>query len=219
MEMMSEVPVLIMHEGQLAGQRWALGSKVLTIGRAADCEIALPERAVSRYPARIHRHENRFMIEDLGSKNGTHLNGTPLYGNTTLQDGDEIQIALCVKFLFIGTEATVPLNLEDNAAMTTGRLVMDKDRRQVWMAGQQLDPPLSLAQFRLLELLHEANGAVCSRDQVIDTVWPDTQGMGVSEQAIDALVRRLRDRLADLDDFEYVVTVRGHGFRLDNPPR
>jgi DNA-binding response OmpR family regulator len=39
----------------------------------------------------------------------------------------------------------------------------------------------------------------------------------VSEQAIDALVRRLRDRLAELDpDHRYVVTVRGHGFRLEN---
>jgi len=41
---------------------------------------------------------------------------------------------------------------------------------------------------------------------------------GVSQQAIDALVRRLRDRLFELDaEHQYVVTVRGHGFRLDNP--
>jgi pSer/pThr/pTyr-binding forkhead associated (FHA) protein len=214
---MTEVPVLIMHEGQLAGQRWALESDVLTIGRAADCEVTLPERPVSRYHARVYRHGDRFMIEDLGSKNGTQLNGAPLHGSTALQDGDEIQIALCVKFLFVGTEATVPLSL--GTPKMTGRLVVDSDRRQVWIAGQELAPPLSLAQFRLLELLHRADGAVCSRDEVIDVVWPETQGIGVSEQAIDALVRRLRDRLAESDDHEYIVTVRGHGFRLDNPPR
>jgi len=214
---MTEVPVLIMHEGQLAGQRWALESDVLTIGRAADCEVTLPERAVSRYHARVYRHGDRFMIEDLGSKNGTQLNGAPLHGSTTLQDGDEIQIATCVKFLFVGTEATVPLSL--GAPKMTRRLVVDSDRRQVWIAGQELAPPLSLAQFRLLELLDSAEGAVCSRDQVIDVVWPETQGIGVSEQAIDALVRRLRDRLAESDDHGYIVTVRGHGFRLDNPAR
>ena len=39
-----------------------------------------------------------------------------------------------------------------------------------------------------------------------------------SEQAIDDLIRRLRERLTDVDpDYNYVVTVRGHGFRLDNP--
>ncbi|MCB0207187.1 MAG: helix-turn-helix domain-containing protein, partial [Anaerolineae bacterium] len=60
--------------------------------------------------------------------------------------------------------------------------------------------------------------AVCNRDAIVETVWPGTGGAGVSEQAIDALVRRLRDRLAELDDYNYVVTVRGHGFRLDNAP-
>ncbi|MEX0788271.1 MAG: hypothetical protein WD040_05675 [Anaerolineales bacterium] len=40
----------------------------------------------------------------------------------------------------------------------------------------------------------------------------------MSEQAIDALARRLRERLADLDPgWDYLVTVRGHGFRLHNP--
>ncbi|MBK9052104.1 MAG: helix-turn-helix domain-containing protein [Chloroflexi bacterium] len=52
----------------------------------------------------------------------------------------------------------------------------------------------------------------------MNVVWPETGGMGVTEQAIDALVRRLRDRLVELDDFNYIVTVREHGFRLDNSP-
>jgi DNA-binding response OmpR family regulator len=84
---------------------------------------------------------------------------------------------------------------------------------------KELDPPLSLAQFRLLEMLYNANGAVCDRDDIVEVVWPGTGGEGVSEQAIDALIRRLRDRLAELDDYNYIVTVRGHGFRLDNPAR
>ena len=38
-------------------------------------------------------------------------------------------------------------------------------------------------------------------------------------KALDALVRRLRDRLAEVDkNHDYVVTVRGHGIRMDNPP-
>jgi DNA-binding winged helix-turn-helix (wHTH) protein len=44
------------------------------------------------------------------------------------------------------------------------------------------------------------------------------QSDGVSEQSIDALVRRLRDRLTEFDkEHQYIVTVRGQGFRLDNP--
>ena len=58
---------------------------------------------------------------------------------------------------------------------------------------------------------------VVSRDTIVETVWPEEEAMGISEQAIDALVRRLRDRISAVDpDHAYIVTVRGHGFRLDN---
>jgi DNA-binding response OmpR family regulator len=61
-------------------------------------------------------------------------------------------------------------------------------------------------------------GRICTRENVVETVWPEAVSEGVSEQAIDALVRRLRDRLAEVDPhWQYIVTVRGHGFRLDNP--
>ncbi|MCX7854212.1 MAG: helix-turn-helix domain-containing protein, partial [Caldilineales bacterium] len=81
-----------------------------------------------------------------------------------------------------------------------------------------LDPPLSVAQYRLLALLMQANGAVIDRDEIVRVVWPDAESAGVSEQAIDALVRRLRERLAELEPHhQYIVTVRGHGFRFENP--
>ena len=62
-----------------------------------------------------------------------------------------------------------------------------------------------------------APGRVYSRDAVVEAVWPEDDRDGISEQAIDALARRLRERLAEVDpDTQYVVTVRGHGFRLEN---
>ncbi len=98
------------------------------------------------------------------------------------------------------------------------RLTLDQNARRVFVGQQEVTPPLSLPQYRLLQMLVESAGAVCTREQVIDAVWPEAVGEGVSEQAIDALVRRLRDRLAEVDpNHQYVVTVRGHGFRLDNP--
>jgi DNA-binding winged helix-turn-helix (wHTH) protein len=213
---MDEKPVLIAREGQLARQRWTIESDEFLIGRGSDCHLILPERQVSRHHLRILHREGRYSLEDFGSKNGTHLNGNQVKGTVPLQDGDEIQIALCVKLLFVGTDATVPLTF--NSPSKQGNLLIDAAHRSVAIEGRQLRPPLSLAQFRLLQLLYEAEGAVCSRDQIVDVVWPETDGIGVSEQAIDALVRRLRDRLVELDDHNYVVTVRGHGFRLDNEP-
>lgn len=219
-----EIPLLVLYEGQLAGHKWPLDRDAIIIGRGEESDIVLPERQVSRSHVRVGRDEQGYFVQDLGSKNGTHINGQPLSPGTLhrLQDGDEIQIALCVRLLFVGAEATLPLSLETGApALAAGAqtgLRLDKAQRRVWVGGRELDPPLSLAQYRLLELLCDAGGRVVSRDEIISTVWPEAVGEGVSEQAIDALVRRLRDRLAELDKkHDYILTVRGHGFRLDNP--
>jgi len=214
---MSEQPVLIMREGDLAGQSWTIKSDIFSIGRGGECDLTLPERQVSRTHVKILHDNGHYLLQDLGSKNGTHLNGKKVESTTVpLFDGDEIQIALAVKIVFVGTDATVPLSFDP--PVITGNLVLDIDRRTVTVKDTYMDPPLSLAQFRLLQLLYEAGGAVCSRDAIVDAVWPDTGGMGVTEQAIDALIRRLRDRLSDVDGYNYVVTVRGHGFRMDNAP-
>jgi len=99
------------------------------------------------------------------------------------------------------------------------RLMMDQKSRRVWINQRQLVPPLSAQQFRLLWLLYESQGQVIARADLITAVWGEDQAAGVSEQALDALIRRLRDRLAELDPtHRYIETVRGHGVRLDNPP-
>jgi DNA-binding response OmpR family regulator len=51
---------------------------------------------------------------------------------------------------------------------------------------------------------------------LIEAVWEEDTRW-VTEQAFDALLRRLRDRLNQIDpDYDYIVTVRGHGLRLQN---
>ena len=219
-----DVPVIIAQSGPVAGQRWPLNKDELTIGRGPECDIVIPDRQVSRVHARLRRGESGFEVEDLGSKNGTHLNGTPVLDPRPLQDGDLIQVALVARLVFVGFDSTVPLKVDLKRVLTgplvQGRLRLDSAARRVWVDDREVDPPLSVPQFRFLELLYQHAGQVCTREQVIETVWPEAAGAGISEQAIDALVRRLRDRLAELDPaHQYVATVRGHGFRLDNPPR
>jgi pSer/pThr/pTyr-binding forkhead associated (FHA) protein len=216
MNEIEEKPILLAREGGLDGQRWPIDSDPFTIGRGHDCDVILPARQVSRYHARIRRADGRYLLEDLDSKNGTFCNGRQTIESTILQDGDEIRIASDVKLLFVGTEATLTLVVAP-ADVSEG-LQIDEAQRAVYIKGELLDPPLSPAQFRLLQLLHDAAGAVVSRDEIAAAVWADSGGVGVTEQAIDALVRRLRDRLAELDERDCLVTVRGHGFRLDRKP-
>ncbi len=213
-----ENPVVIAQSGKLQGTRWVLEKMETVIGRTPDCEIVVPSRQVSRRHARLLRTDSGFVIEDLGSKNGTHLNGHRITRPRLLQDGDVIQVALALELVYVGREATVPLSKAEAIDLGLGRLRMDLSARRVWVEGRELRPALSPRQFRLLALLYRNSGVVVTREDVVSDVWAEEADIGVSEQAIDALVRRLRERLAEIDPgHEYIITVRGHGFRLDNP--
>jgi hypothetical protein len=203
-------------EGQQPGKRLFVDQATFVIGRDETCDLVIPDRQVSRRHARIRLEGERYLIEDLGSKNGTFVNGHEVQGARPLQDGDEIQIALCCKLAFVAAEATAPVLFEEPRL----GLAMDLESKRVYVAGRELDPALSPAQYRLLELLYEDPGRVYSRDEVVEAVWPEDDRGGITEQAIDALARRLRERLAEVDPArQYVITVRGHGFRLENAVR
>lgn len=205
-------PLLVIYKGALAGMRWPLRREPVTLGRAADCDIVLPERQISRYHVRIEWDVDGYVLRDLGSKNGTFVNGERVRGQLyRLRDGDEISLATTLQIGFVAGEATLPL--ED--IFLPGRLVVDEESRRVRLGREELNPPLSPAQFTLLAMLVKSKGAVVTREDVIRAVWPDAVG-GVTDQAVDALVYRLRERLAELDpDRNYLTTVRGHGFRFD----
>ncbi len=210
-----EYPLLIAQEGPLKGQRWTI-SHALVLGREHSCDVVIADRQVSRFHARLTPSSQGIILEDMGSKNGTHRNGDALTAPVVLQDGDMIQVSLAQEFTFITSDSTMPLG---DGAGKPGRLMMDLRSRRVWVNQQLVVPPLSAQQFKLLWMLYENQGQVINRVDLITTVWGEEQSVGVSDQALDALIRRLRDRLAEMDrKHQYIDTVRGHGVRLDNPP-
>jgi DNA-binding winged helix-turn-helix (wHTH) protein len=222
MERMSEdIPVLVGQTGPLNGQRWMLRINT-TVGRDVTCEIMIPDRQVSRRHATFTPSSKGVVLEDLGSKNGTHVNGQVLENSVILKDGDIVQIAFAQQFTFLSSDATLPLEYPaeiKSSVEAPGQLKLEKRSRQVWVRGEEIIPPLSVSQFQLLEILFENQGKVVSRKEIIEKIWGEENAIEVSEQALDALVRRLRDRLATLDRHSsYITTVRGHGLRLDNPP-
>lgn len=110
------------------------------------------------------------------------------------------------------------------------RLRLEKRSHRVWITLLQRNetrdsyteieilPPLSISQYLLLEYLYDNTGEVVSREALVRHIWGQEQSYEISEQALDALVRRLRERLQGIDaSFDYIKTVRGHGLRLENP--
>ncbi len=208
-----DFPLLVAQAGPLRGERWLLDHPLM-IGREPGCEVVIPNRQVSRYHARLTPGANGVVLEDLGSKNGTYYNGAPLSAPVVLQDGDVIHVAATQEFQFLSSDSTMPLQAEP---VRNGRLMLDMRARQVWLNQAQVAPPLSAQQFQLLWMLYQNAGRVVTRAELISAVWGEEQSVGVTDQALDALIRRLRDRLAAMDPaHNYIVTVRGHGVMLDN---
>ncbi|MGE5123869.1 MAG: FHA domain-containing protein [Acidobacteriaceae bacterium] len=216
-----DFPSLVAQAGPLNGQRWSVRGDII-VGRDDACHVIIQNRQVSRYHARLVSMPEGIQLEDLGSKNGTHVNGQEVAEPVMLQDGDIIQIAYAQQFVFLSSDSTLPLETplgESGESLAVPRLLrLDKRARRVWIGNEELIPPLSVSQYQLLEILSDNPGQVVSRAELVQAVWGQEDAVGISEQALDALVRRLRDRLASIDaKHQFLVTVRGHGLRLDNP--
>jgi hypothetical protein len=81
----------ILEPEELAGRLFDLGDE-LTIGRAAGCQITLDDTFVSQLHARVFAREGNYLVEDLGSTNGTYLNRQKVTGPMVIRPGDELQI-------------------------------------------------------------------------------------------------------------------------------
>ncbi len=65
----------------------------LVIGRSSDCDIAISDRFLSRHHARLFRRGEEWLIEDLGSRNGTLVNGAAIDEPRPVAVGDEIRLS------------------------------------------------------------------------------------------------------------------------------
>jgi hypothetical protein len=74
------------------GRRVSIEEGGLTVGRLPECGIALDDGNVSRRHAEIRHSDGTWVLVDLGSTNGTRLNGFPVIGSKELQSCDEITV-------------------------------------------------------------------------------------------------------------------------------
>jgi len=115
-----------------------------------------------------------------------------------------------------GVPAAAVASVEPAPPPPPPALRVDADTRRVYVRGAEAKPPLSNEQFRLLLYLYERSGKVVGREELVQHVWPDAHMEGVSEEALDALVRRVRERIVQAGgERSYIVTLRGQGFRLE----
>lgn len=89
------VNVYVLEGKELKGRTFPLGKECL-IGRADKCQIVLDDNYASQVHARIYEHNEGFVAEDLGSTNGTYLNGRRLTSPAEIHRGDRLKIGKTV---------------------------------------------------------------------------------------------------------------------------
>jgi DNA-binding response OmpR family regulator len=208
--MTANATLLIQHADGLM-QELALEAERIILGRAEGCDIILPGQLISRRHASISRVDKHYVLEDLNSHNGTTINGQRLTGPWQLHDGDCIELGGLRRLFFVDDEATSTRP----QAPATG-IWLDEAAQDVWVDGQRLYPRLSPAQFSLLQLLVAQAGRICTRAEIVAAIWPNTAD-GVSEDAIDSVIKRVRARLSEVPCGDrYVRNVRGRGLILSS---
>jgi pSer/pThr/pTyr-binding forkhead associated (FHA) protein len=83
--------LLVVQRGPGAGSRYLLDTDLSTVGRHPESEIFLDDITVSRRHVEFRRDDGSFRVHDVGSLNGTYLNGDRV-DDAELQNGDEVRI-------------------------------------------------------------------------------------------------------------------------------
>ena len=220
---------LIVERGhrQDIGRRIPLGENAVIIGRASaggKSDIKIHDDFVSRQHAEISYQQNRYMLRDLESTNGTQLDGkriTPgksysLTHNSIIGFGiarEEVRVLLRYK----ESPTTSTARIEETGIGDFNQLEwlkIDENRNEVWVDGKLIT--LSKKEYQLILFLCQRPGKICSRDEIIVGVWPEVaDAAGVSDAAIDQMIHRLRMKIEpDLSQPSRLISRKSFGYIL-----
>lgn len=210
------VPLLRIRHPESAEVQIEWHRDVITIGRDQQNDIVIAHPLASRRHATLERDDQGYLVRDLASTNGTYVNGEVIADMHRLNSDDVIVIAAS-EVVFVDPEATQQGSLpvftfKPRTPVVEGDIEIDDNTKTVKIKGELLDPPLTVKEFQLLQLLYRKQSHVISKEEIAKAIWDyevyDFNG-------IDALVYRVRQRIeVDPAQPKYLVTVRGFGYKL-----
>ena len=187
-----------------AGRQFPLAEQPIILGRSEKCAVYIADPRASRRHAQIAWDGEMSALSDLGSANGTFLNGRRIAALETLRDGDEITVASAV-FTFHDPESTL-------RAANFPLLVVDTKSGEIWVNRKSVS--LSPKEQTLFDLLYQNAGAPVSKQQIAEAVWPEYEAQ-VYDYQIESLVKRLREKIEpDPANPVLILTAHGRGYKL-----
>jgi pSer/pThr/pTyr-binding forkhead associated (FHA) protein len=120
---------LVFADSRFAGGAWPCVLSRTTVGRAADNAVVLPDPSVSAYHCEVLVHGGEVIVRDLGSSNGTFVNGTRLSNQQApARNGDRVQFGNVEARVEIAPGEVDPGDTEITAIYSHGR-VLRRTRR------------------------------------------------------------------------------------------
>ncbi|MEM7483002.1 MAG: GGDEF domain-containing protein [Acidobacteriota bacterium] len=222
--------ILIAHpDGERLGTRLRMSSGTsLEVGRSPKAGISLPEvLSISRRHARIYFRGRHVTLEDLGSTNGTYVNGQLIHEPTVLRSGDRFQVA-AVHFKFLHEEdpehayyeTIYDLMTRDGLTEIFNKRKYEEEAEREFARSLRHSRPLSLVMFDLddFKLINDNYGHLCGdfvlkrvTSLVRDVLRPEQVFARVggdefvvlspetSAEGAVALASKLRERIASLE--------------------
>lgn len=178
-----------------------------TLGRAASCVIVVPRGLVSRLHAQIEWVGGHFQLRDLGSVNGTWVNGQRLHEPHPLAHHDLVGLGDATALLsFVDPDAT---------QLSAGRLRYDARQMRFYLGQRPVE--LTPLQFRLLLHLYQQRGRVCAREECAEAIWGPDFTPGNDATPLDRLVSTTRLALREVNPTTRLIETRpGLGYQLSD---
>jgi phosphoserine phosphatase RsbU/P len=146
----------------------------LVIGRSTKCDLSIADRSLSRKHARIFASGEQWMIEDLGSRNGTRVNGSLIAGAAPVKPGDSISLSASLITVGGGRESyhdAPMLSMEGTILRSASALIAESERefaQPVDVAQGELQHAAD--QLRVLYDIHRTLDSSTSPEQLLDGV-------------------------------------------------
>jgi pSer/pThr/pTyr-binding forkhead associated (FHA) protein len=209
------------------GRVFQLSKPSTVIGRSTaqyTPDIDLNDEVVSRRHAEIILRGERYLVKDLDSTNGTMLDDDRILSGSEYEmkhnskiglglDGETAHVVLVFKESD-STNIIARKPGKESKAAEVAWLKVDERKKEAVVDGEAVK--LSKKEYSLLLYLYENAGQVCSRDGIIDAVWPESMDpSAISDATVDQLIHRLREKVEpEPGNPRRIVSKKAFGYML-----
>jgi serine phosphatase RsbU (regulator of sigma subunit)/pSer/pThr/pTyr-binding forkhead associated (FHA) protein len=184
----------------------------LVIGRSSRCDLAVADRCLSRQHVRIFRSGSEWLVEDMGSRNGTRVNGSMISGPTPIAPGDVIDASMS-RIAFGGSGGKQPQRISHAESHTIYRdaseIISESEREFARPAESGIEDLRQAAdQLKVLYDVHhtldEATTAEELLDHVLERVFVHLRpqhGAIFLKHEDDVVIATSRSQVAGTDEF------------------